>query len=382
MRRFLVRSLSFLSLMVWSLLSLSADSAGYVISGKVTGFKDGEVIMLRDFGINQVIAKTQVKGGEFSFSGRVDEPRLYMLSSDYGVENFVALQFFVENSKITIEADRASFKFGQVNGSKAQKVEDKYLDMIRPLTLELDEIENKVGRDSAVEVPEAERARLSARYQEIYSEIKETQREFIERYPNSYAALYKFSSFLAAEGGPEKTAHLDLGVDLKTYYADLSPELKNSFLGKKMFARVFGEKAEVGKPFVDFELTAMGGEKFMLSDVKSEYILLEFTAVDCSPCKEFADDMLKRYGRLKGNLEVVASYNDVDLEYFQEYIEEKGIDWMVTCDGEGYLTTSRSQYQVEGDPTFFLIKDGVIIREQKGYPGDSFLDEIEKTIGQ
>lgn len=160
---------------------------------------------------------------------------------------------------------------------------------------------------------------------------------------------------------------------LKTI-AHIKAESKKS---KEMRASV-----SVGKQIKPFEAKDLNGEKFKLEKVlkKNKYVLLEFWASWCGPCRAaipHLKELHKKYN--KEGFEIVSFSLDHKGNMWRKASEKENIPWINTSDLLAYKSPIVEMYGVRGVPYSLLVdKNGVIVFSQTGMSGD--LDKKLKEV--
>lgn len=155
---------------------------------------------------------------------------------------------------------------------------------------------------------------------------------------------------------------------LKTYR--LFPEkIQNSEKGKKLkLALEKFENSKVGSKAPLFSLKNMDGDTIKLSDFQNDnYVLLDFWASWCGPCREdspYLEEINRNY-KNKG-LKLIGISRDKNLDSWKKAISEDNMNWIniSTVENESEIET---EYFVWGIPHRVLIdKNGIIIGKWKG----------------
>lgn len=120
-------------------------------------------------------------------------------------------------------------------------------------------------------------------------------------------------------------------------------------------------KSEVGQPFTDFSLTNMEGNAVKLSDVvkENEYVLLDFWASWCGPCRAEVPILKNAYSEYNSKgFGIFMVSIDKDKAKWEEASTEENLPWTNVLDRNGVQGT----YAVTFIPQNFLIdKDGMIV---------------------
>ena len=113
-----------------------------------------------------------------------------------------------------------------------------------------------------------------------------------------------------------------------------------------------------------FELPATDGSVRRLSDFQGRYLLVNFWAVWCGPCRKEMPSMQRVYEELRGeDFEMIAIHVGPSLAGAKKYAEQLGLSFPILVDAQMAL----SRWQVQGLPTTFLLdRDGRIVAEAVG----------------
>lgn len=127
----------------------------------------------------------------------------------------------------------------------------------------------------------------------------------------------------------------------------------------------------------DFKLLDMKGNIVKLSDYKGKYLLVDFWASWCKPCRIKAKELKKHYPRLKGlGVEVVGISCDENKNQWVKAIEEDQPLWtQLLIDKKINGTDTADDYKVEFIPTLYLISpEGEILEKNPN------VEEIETFV--
>jgi len=200
-------------------------------------------------------------------------------------------------------------------------------------------------------------------------------RNFIKEFPFSNASAKTLNSF--------KT---NWEIDTIIHLFNLFPEqIKVSKYGKSIarFIRI-GKNPQIGEKYIDFEQQNINGEKVKLSDIKATYILVEFWASWCGPCRQSNLSLLDNYRRFNDRgFEIIGVSLDTNKKLWLKAVKEDNLIWENVCDLYGIDNEAALIYNVNGIPDNILINEkGIIIdRKLRGGRLEKKLEElfIEKT---
>lgn len=279
------------------------------------------------------VDSAEVKDGKFKFESDVKLPEIYGLSFNSSTANpFDSFIIFLDKNPITVELDTTdSFKNTLVKGSKEH---DLYLEL-----------------RSQKDVP---------------------VKEIIAKNPSSIAALYILYRYYSYRLSPDEIRE---AVNL------LDPSFKGSD-----YVKVLNElannlsKASIGQKAPDFKAKDAEGKEIKLSDnLGKGYVLIDFWASWCAPCRKENPNLIKAYDKYKEKgFEIIGVSLDNKTKPWLGAIEKDGLKWTQLIDENAWAGEGVVNYGVRLIPANFLIdKDGTIVAKNlKGEDLQNFLAEI------
>ena len=211
-----------------------------------------------------------------------------------------------------------------------------------------------------------------AAYQTASQEFSQKFRDISEAYYNATTDAIK--ACIAAH--PEAPAALfmfdvynnDSPVDVfEEGFNQFSDAAKNSFLAKNAREELAARKATApGAEAPDFTLNDPEGNPVTLSSLRGQYVIVDFWASWCKPCRAGMPAMKELYAKYhdKG-LEIIGVSDDNDHDKWRQAIEQDQTPWIHVVDEfpvENKPARVGSEWGVHYIPSYFLLdKEGKII---------------------
>ena len=198
---------------------------------------------------------------------------------------------------------------------------------------------------------------------------------FVKQNPDSYFSLLALLKLAGAYFDAAKVEPLFKG---------LSAGNRNSKEGQAFAASIAASKATVaGKVAPDFTHNDTNGKPVKLSDFKGKYVLLDFWASWCGPCRAENPKVLKAYNAFKDkNFTVLGVSVDraEDRDKWLKAIKDDGMPWTQLNDADHTdLNGAGSLYAIKAIPSNFLIDpNGKIIA--KNLRGEALEKKLEEVI--
>ncbi len=339
-----------LSLMLFGLPLYAQPKKGFTIKGNLSGLKESTVYFgYMNYG-TQKLDTVQVKNGSFIIKGSVPEPGEAII---YSAKDRFQRLFFLDNSEITLQGDIANPLQIKVTGSKNQDEYEKLQADIqnnRNDVIKASELSDKAEKDGDSSVQKKYKLLSDSLYQYEQVIIK----RFIKEHPQSYLSASRLFYLIVEK-------NLD---ECKALYESFAPVIKQSYVGKEIATRfaTLG-KVQIGKTAMDFTQKDTLGNPVKLSSYKGKYVLLEFWASWCGPCRAEGPNLLKAYEKFKDKgLVIVAVSLDKDMKSWKKAINEDHLPWIHVSDLKYWKNEVAEQYGVHAVPANFLISpDGKII---------------------
>jgi len=341
----------------------------FLIKGTISGVDKGKVYMLKlGEQTTEVIDSTEVSEGKFTFKGKMDLPDLRVLRLND--REFFA-QFFLDNSKVTVVANKDSLRKTKVTGSPTNDVFMVFSDEMTKVQRQVTELQNKyIKAMQAGNQSEADNAKID--YQALIDNNLVYTKNFVKQ--NSKSVIAPFIT-LAQLANQISVSELDSIVS--KFPSELDGSLYVSEL-KTILEK--NKKTDVGAFAPDFTLNTPDDKPFQLSSLKGKIVLVDFWAAWCAPCRQENPNVVKLYQQYHSKgFEILGVSLDKNKEDWVKAIKDDKLDWIQVSDLKYWDSEVAKLYMVSAIPQSFLLdQEGKIIA--KGLRGADLANKLAELF--
>lgn len=340
------------------------------VSGIVKG-GNGKTIYLFDDQDNNPDDSVVIKNEQFSFrvkSGK--EPSVYaLIMKDV---NYPMLFVTGGNEPIHFATSVATYPIAAtVKGNDNTQAMQQYQKAFEPLIKRAQELNTEARGIN----PEDEPAKTAFRKKaDVFSsDVVNTGKAFIKSHPRNIASIWLLMNELRSRLEPEEFQQL---------FTSLDKPIQESQYGKSVTAYIRSLKANgVNVPADDFSQEDVKGQPVKLSSFRGKYVLVDFWASWCGPCRQENPNVVKAYNKYKGkNFTILGVSLDDNRDRWMRAISQDGLTWTQVSDLRGWGNEVAVQYGIQSIPSNFLVDpDGKIIaRNLRGEELEAKLEQLLK----
>ncbi|MGM0463963.1 MAG: thioredoxin-like domain-containing protein [Bacteroidota bacterium] len=363
------------SLFFIAILLAGCGNNKFTIDGELEGADPGSYIYLDKLGGTNLEPYDSVMiadNGSFKFSGEVEHPEFFLLK----ITDSNFLTTLVEpGDDMTIKADADSLGFtAEVEGSPGTS---KMIEYDLRLQQAMDELQ-ELGEiyQSNVDSPDLDQVMtdLDTRAQAILKDMNEYTRNFIDENIESMVsliALYKQVTPQVYVLNIEEDLEYYKRVDstLSALYPESEPVKTLHSQLETVISSMENSDPDAGKVGIgtvapEIALPSPEGDVIKLSSTRGQYVLLDFWAAWCSPCRRENPNLVEAYEKYSDEgFEIFQVSLDQTREAWLEGIEEDKLDdWIHVSDLKYWSSEVVPLYGIESIPTNYLLdQEGRII---------------------
>lgn len=359
-----------------------AQDTKYKIEGKIGDFNaPAKVYLEYRFPKGKPIYDScTVVNGKFHFAGSVGAAPLnaYLLFNPKGTGTSKADGYraiYLEPGLINVTATD-KIEHATVDGPKTNQENEKYQLLQKPVNDAYAALEERQKAATAEQKASAEYMKKDRADEKAIDDMSAAiDKKFISENPNSIISLNALESL----------AYSADYVDLKPLYDALSPEVKSTEAGKALGERMPKLKAvALGATAPEFAEADTSGKVVNLSSFRGQYVLIDFWASWCGPCRRENPNVVKAYNHYKGQKFTILGVS-LDKPNAKDKwlaaIHKDGLTWTHVSDLKFWDSKTAGLYAVRGIPQNFLLDpNGKIIA--KNLRGDDLEDKLAEIFGK
>lgn len=318
--------------------------------------------------------KIDVVDGKFSFNGKIDEPvpAFLSLSEDYKKDAAQPKQFILDKGVISVEIT-SNLSNAIVKGSKAHDDFFQYNSEQTPFSDKVNAINEEAQRLSVGGIAADSIGRLfRIPFRDASREMADFQRKFVQKNTSAFISLLLIPNIAGATNNYIEAGNLLSG---------LSDEIQSGTTGKAIRDYVNSQKkTSIGAIAPDFSLADTSGKKLALSKLKGKYVLLDFWAAWCKPCRDENPNVVQAFNTYKNNGFTVFGVSlDKEKKSWLKAIHDDGLQWQHVSDLKFWGSEAAALYGITSIPRNFLLDpNGMIIG--RDLRGEDLLDKLEELF--
>ena len=309
-----------------------SEAAEFNINGTVTGFNEGATVEFLNGQTGATELTTILKAGKFSFKGKMEKP-------DFKIILFNRQQpyitVFMDNSNVSITGDKATIDKSKITGSSSHTAFEQF--------------------NTSLEPYQAVFAEAGEYSEEMHTRAIKLIDDFVTTHTSSYITPLAVIRYNQIADDVYKTEAL---------YNMLDPKIKATSMGQYIAQQIAEGKVNgKGSMLADFSQPDTSGVPVSLSSLRGKYVLVDFWASWCGPCRQENPNVLAAYNKYKSkNFTVLGVSLDKAKPAWIEAINMDGLTWTHISDLQGWQNSVAQQFQIFNIPQNFLIgPDGKVV---------------------
>ncbi len=333
-----------------------AQSNTFKVEGKLDGYPDGTTIRLVKNGENTDIAKATLSKGKFILKGGMPEPALCFL---FVGDEPSPVEIYIENSVISFKGDKSQPGKYKISGSESHDDFSSFLEKFLPLAKQLSALASSINYT----MPGTERDGLMNTYTSLQASLQKEIDNMVQAKPKSPVTLFLLDATYTFNEDP---------ILLENRFNQLAEAIRKSTAGKRMEAVIAEKKiGAVGTPAIDFSQPDTTGALVSLSSFRGKYVLVDFWASWCGPCRQENPNVVENYNKFnKKNFTVLGVSLDRQGQKnkWMEAIQKDKLTWTHVSDLQFWDNAAAKLYHIVSIPQNMLVdpQGKIVARNLRG----------------
>lgn len=342
----------------------ATQTDNYIIAGDVPGLDTG-IVYLSEFVANAKKDSVQIKNGKFSFKGRFSHPVLMSLQLSNMRDR---LLFFGENANIRIVVNKENIDSSSVTGSVSQNDYLEYLEYVKSANDNINALYKKTK--DYTRFTKQQQDSITNISKLIIGKRNDTVISFVKKHPDAVVSGWALRKHFLNDEDIDK---------LNTLYELLDTLVKNTSFGNEIKNKLDIEtRLSIGMMAPEFSETDSSGNLVSLKNFKGLYVLVEFWASSCAPCRIENPNLVRVYEKFnKKAFKILAVSLDDNKKLWLRAIHKDKLNWVHVSD-LNTINKVATLYGVTAIPRNFLLDpDGKIIaKDMKSTDLEKKLEEV------
>lgn len=362
-------------LAVLSFCSACVQNADFTLSGQIKNAGEVKKVYLLEAGTTRVeIADSASldEQGKFKFKHFTPYANLYKLR----IGGFFFDLIAANGDEIEFTTDLQDEKhIYTVKGSEnSEKIQE-----FNKISSFYGEINTKLDEQYQAEVEKAgkETAELSKKFIPLYrkniADYGKALIDFKDKNEKSIASFYAMVSLDSMTYEPQLIAYAEK-LKSEKLFTD-NPGVQ-AFINRTIAAKA----VSVGQKAPAFVINGLDNKPVKLADYKGRYVMLDFWASWCAPCRQENPNVVKQYNLYKDKgFDILGISLDEDKDLWRKAIEADKLTWKHASELKSFEGSTPSLYRVYAIPSNFIIDpQGIIVA--KNITGTDLEDFLKRTF--
>jgi len=322
-------------------------------------------------------------------SAKADDKGVFQLKGEFVEEGAYAIQiadesiiFIIDNSTISIKGSLNQIHDLEFKGSEGSKNLAEYNKKIDSLGQQI--MAANQAREELMLSDDADNAdyeTIDNHISELYDSLRDYAKTVAKESKTQSVSIIAASNFFNDPNEMEFLKEFNNSIDTRFSRNEFGKEFSKLLSEKEIeYLQKHQNDIKVGQKAPDFTLPQEDGNPISLSDYKGQYVLIDFWASWCTPCRKENPNVVKSYNEFKDkNFTVFGVSIDEDKNAWIEAVKNDQLVWKQVIDTDGWKSKVAELYNVQAIPANFLVDpEGTVIATN--LRGAQLKRELEKVL--
>lgn len=338
----------------------------YKIVGNISGLKDSTLVFLNDGQDNNVAQAYCIKN-KFVLEGKTEVASYFRLGF-IGIQD--VYEMFIGNETIKLSGNIKNLKKLVTNGSETHTSFVTFLDKFYPMQDNLSKLYNSKNTEKNT----AKKDSLDKAFNNLFKARTDLVSLFLATHPTSTVSTFLLLNLYPFFG--DETV-------LEQKFSQLSGDAKKGLFASLIEQKIAAAKKPVagaiGTIVPDFSQNDVNNKPVSIKEFRGKYVLLDFWASWCGPCRRENPNVVAAYNRYKDkNFTILGISMDQDKNKWLKAIADDGLPWQHVSDLKGWGNAVGQMFQVSSIPANFLLDPTgkIIATNLRGEDLEKKLEEV------